>query len=371
MTHAWLYWDPNRYIFILPYFNHPITWYSILFALGFLIGYLLFFNMIKSTLRQNSYVSERDICSWPRLLKFFHEGPHVDIAEQKPLFSYFSEKTKIHLKKIEEEKALTEEDKNQIIDCLNDAITDEDNAISRSTISSILPKAVFSISDLAYFLTDRLFWLVFLGTVIGARLGHVFFYDWARYQSNPIEILKVWEGGLASHGGAIGIIFALLIYIFSIRKRFPEIKFLLLLDHIVVPVALAGVLIRLGNFINQEIVGTETDLPWAVLFAHPYSGKAAVLRHPVQLYEAAAYLFTFFLLGWLWIKKREVLKTGYLTGLFFLLIFSSRFFLEFFKADQGGLVQESFLQTGQVLSIPLILVGLWLMYRPQASVHKR
>ncbi|MEM1283411.1 MAG: prolipoprotein diacylglyceryl transferase [Chlamydiota bacterium] len=219
------------------------------------------------------------------------------------------------------------------------------------------------------YLTDRLTWFVILGTLIGARLGHVLFYDTARYQKNPIEILKIWEGGLASHGGAIGIIISLVIYIFFIRKRFPEIRFLILLDHIVVPTSLAAVFIRLGNFFNQEIIGTETDVPWAVVFGHPYDGSGVFPRHPVQLYEAACYLITFFVLSYLWIRKREVLKTGYLTGLFFVMIFLSRFFVEFYKVSQGGIVDDTFLQTGQLLSVPFILAGFWLMFRPKLSMR--
>jgi phosphatidylglycerol---prolipoprotein diacylglyceryl transferase len=148
---------------------------------------------------------------------------------------------------------------------------------------------------------------VILGTVIGARLGHCLFYDPAYYLSNPFEMLKVWEGGLASHGAAIGILTAL--YLFEKKKK--DQGMLWTLDRLVIVVALGGALIRLGNLFNSEIIGMQTDVPWAFIF----TSVDDIPRHPAQLYESIAYFISFGILYFIYLKKRETLKTGFLFGL--------------------------------------------------------
>lgn len=217
-------------------------------------------------------------------------------------------------------------------------------------------------------LTDRLTWLVILGIIIGARLGHVFFYDWPYFKTHPHEIYDISKGGLAglaSHGGAIGILLAIALFRLTIFKKYPKITFLTLVDTVAVPTALAGVFIRMGNFINQEILGTPSQLPWAVIFGHPADRSVPLPRHPVQLYEALAYLLIFCLMFsiWKWTKARW--KPGSLTGLFFILLFSARFFLEFFKTAQSALIDESTLQMGQYLSLPFIVGGFFLLIYSQ------
>lgn len=212
-------------------------------------------------------------------------------------------------------------------------------------------------------LVDKLTWFTIGGTIIGARLGHVLFYDWDRYVNDPLLILNVREGGLASHGGTIGVLIALgLFYVFYFKKT--GLSFLALLDHMVIPTALVAFFIRLGNFFNQEIVGTPSDLPWAVLFVHPAETNLAVPRHPAQIYEGLCYLLIFGLLLWLWKQTDVRKKQGFLTGLFFVLVFGSRFLIEFVKEHQhSALLDQSILQAGQILSIPFILLGFFLMAR--------
>ncbi|MBS4165020.1 Prolipoprotein diacylglyceryl transferase [Neochlamydia sp. AcF65] len=217
------------------------------------------------------------------------------------------------------------------------------------------------ISSIALRLTDRLTWYVVTGIIIGARLGHVFFYDWPYYQYYPLDILKVWEGGLASHGGAVGILLALAIYRLSIRKKFSELTFLTLADIIALPTALAGACIRLGNFFNQEILGTPSQAPWAVIFGNPADHSLPLPRHPVQLYEAFAYLIIFALLILIWQRTHVRKRSGFMAGLFFILLFSTRFFLEFFKSSQSTVIDESTMQMGQYLSLPFILSGFFLI----------
>ena len=202
---------------------------------------------------------------------------------------------------------------------------------------------------------DDLFLYVFIGTLVGARLGHCLFYDPGYYLSNPLDILKIWQGGLASHGAAIAI--PLAVYYFA--KKHKGVTFLWAIDRVVIVVALAGCFIRLGNLFNSEIYGKPTDVPWAFVF----KSVDNIPRHPTQIYEALAYLAIFILLYALY--KRPIIraKQGYLFGLFLASVFGFRFFVEFLKENQvaweGGLP----LNMGQILSIPLVAIGLWLMYR--------
>lgn len=211
-------------------------------------------------------------------------------------------------------------------------------------------------------LVDQLTWFVVGGTIIGARLGHVLFYDWERYRANPLLILNTREGGLASHGGALGVLLALGIYYFFFFKRKTKKTFLVLLDWIVVPTAFVGFMIRVGNFFNQEILGTPTNLPWGVTFGSPADFSASVPRHPAQLYEGFAYLFIFFLLLGLWKWTTLYKRQGFLSGLFFVLVFGSRFLIEYVKEVQESVIDQHVLQAGQWLSLPFILGGVMLIF---------
>lgn len=208
------------------------------------------------------------------------------------------------------------------------------------------------------YLTDRMLWFIVAGAIIGARLGHVFFYAWPHYQHHLLDIFKVWEGGLASHGGAIGVLIGLFLYQRLIRKELPQLTFLVLLDFICIPTALVGGFIRIANFINQEIIGTPSDKPWAVLYMHGIDG---IPRHPVQLYEALAYFAVFVFLLSFWLKKRKQIPQGLIIGLFFTLMFLARFILEYFKEPQSEMMDESIIQTGQLLSIPFFIAGICLL----------
>lgn len=213
-------------------------------------------------------------------------------------------------------------------------------------------------------LADRLLWVSIVATIVGARLGEVFFYDWPYYRENPMAILMTWRGGLASHGGAAGIIIGTLLYRWSIRDKEPGLSLLRIFDCMVIATALIGMFIRLGNFVNQEILGTLTDVPWAVIMGHPRDGSAPAPRHPAQLYEAAWYGLCFLLLWFRWQRHKETLADGRLFGLFLVLVFGFRFFVEFWKAPQSLIVDpNAALRMGQWLSIPFVLAGIWLLIR--------
>ncbi|HUH96953.1 MAG TPA: prolipoprotein diacylglyceryl transferase [Anaerolineales bacterium] len=202
---------------------------------------------------------------------------------------------------------------------------------------------------------QQLLLYMLIGTMAGARLGHCLFYDPSYYLSNPLEILKVWEGGLASHGAAIGILLAL--YFYS-RKHMDQ-PYLWLLDRMVIPVALAGMFIRTGNFFNSEIIGIPTQIPWAVIFER----VDGMPRHPAQLYEALECLIIFVILFIVYKRRGALVPKGMLLGLFLILIFGFRFFVEFFKENQVAFEQRMPLHMGQILSIPAVLTGFFLCLR--------
>lgn len=191
-----------------------------------------------------------------------------------------------------------------------------------------------------------------IGTIAGARLGHVLFYDPLHYFQNPHKIIMIWEGGLASHGGVIGILIA--IYLFA---RKTNISYLWALDRISIVAALAFGMIRLGNLMNSEMVGIPTDLPWGFIF----TSKDSIPRHPAQLYEAIHYFASFVVLFWVWYKMGDRLKNGILFGWSLIVLFSFRFMDEFFKINQEQFEDGMILNMGQILSIPFILVGIMLL----------
>jgi prolipoprotein diacylglyceryl transferase len=219
-------------------------------------------------------------------------------------------------------------------------------------------------------LSILLIWVV-AATIIGARLGHVFFYEWEYYSAHPLDIVKVWEGGLASHGGTIAIILAVILYSVFTTKRSPIWTF----DRLVIPIALVGGMIRIGNLMNSEIFGTATSLPWGFMFIRSrqwhemYEGMGC---HPTQLYEAMCYFALFALLMWMYWRKNAETRPGLIFGVFFIGIFLPRFLIEFIKNDQVDFEATMALNMGQLLSIPFIVAGIlliiWAMTHPKVEI---
>lgn len=207
---------------------------------------------------------------------------------------------------------------------------------------------------------------VVIATVVGARLGHVFFYEWDYYSAHPEKIIRIWEGGLASHGGTIAIIIALFIYSWLVTKKPASWVF----DKIVVAIALVGGLIRLGNLMNSEIYGGPTDLPWGFVFVR--DGQT-VPAHPTQIYEALCYFALFALLMWMYWKRNAEERPWLITGVFFIGIFLPRFLIEYVKnvqvESEYQMIASYGMNLGQMLSIPFILLGVglvvWAMTRPR------
>lgn len=209
---------------------------------------------------------------------------------------------------------------------------------------------------------------IVIATVVGARLGHVFFYEWDYYSQHLGEIPKIWNGGLASHGGTIANIIALFLFSWFVSHKPASWVF----DKVVIPIALVGGLIRLGNLMNSEIYGGPTDLPWGFVFLR--NGETMPM-HPTQLYEALCYFVLFALLMWMYWKKNAQERPWLITGVFFIGIFLPRFLIEYVKNVQVDSEYEMIarygMNIGQMLSIPFILLGvflvIWAMTHPKVK----
>ena len=210
---------------------------------------------------------------------------------------------------------------------------------------------------------DMLWMYMLISTILGARLGHCLFYEPSYYLSNPVEILKIWEGGLASHGGAIGILIGLFIYAKKIKK-----PYIWILDRIVVPVAIAGAFIRFGNLMNSEIYGEPTTLPWGFKFVRDYPIGMPIENipacHPTQIYEAIFCILVFIYLLFAYYKQSMAEKRpGFMFGIFLIVVFGSRIAIEFIKNPQVEFETSMTLDMGQWLSIPFLLAGIYCVFK--------
>lgn len=211
---------------------------------------------------------------------------------------------------------------------------------------------------------DQLLMYTMVATIVGARAGHYFFYEFPLLQADPLrfflQMITPPFSGLASHGAAIGLFIAFYLY----ARKNAGMSYLYITDRIVPAVALAGFFIRMGNLMNSEIIGKPTELPWGFKFLrdtefNPYGDPNLVLaRHPSQLYEALSCLLIFVLLMWFWSKKKKDTQEGLMTGSFMIVLFTLRFFYEFLKENQSAFENNLTLNMGQILSIPAVLFGL-------------
>jgi prolipoprotein diacylglyceryl transferase len=219
---------------------------------------------------------------------------------------------------------------------------------------------------------DSLFIYSVLGIMIGARLGHVIFYEPELFKEDFFSIFLPFRfnpsfeftgfRGLASHGATIGMVLSMYLH----NKKVLKKTFLWIADRIVIPIALGAVLVRVGNFFNSEMVGHKTDSAFGVVFKSLGEDFA---RHPGQLYEAFGYIFVFLIVWFTYWKTNKKDKAGYIFGLFFVLLWSVRFVVEYFKVAQVDERADWLFNTGQLLSIPFILIGLYFMfvYKPKSN----
>lgn len=220
-------------------------------------------------------------------------------------------------------------------------------------------------------LLDKLLFNMLIFTTVGARLGHCLFYEPGYYLSNPIKFFYIWEGGLASHGGAIGILLGL--YIYSRRNKKPYIW---ILDRIVIPIALGGAFIRLGNLMNSEIYGNATTLPWGFKFVRDWADFIPLDEipacHPTQIYEALFCIAVFAFLMYMYFKKDTIKEhPGFSFGFFCTVIFGSRMLIEIIKRPQVAFEDSMALDMGQLLSIPFVIVGIYFMVKSFRNKEKR
>lgn len=267
-------------------------------------------------------------------------------------------------------------------------------------------KRIFKRENIKIEYLDPLFIYTVLATMLGARLGHVIFYQSELILQDPLSVLLPFRfkggfeftgfQGLASHGAAIGIIIGMYLY----RRKYTYKSLMWILDRIVIPVASGAVFIRIGNFINSEIIGKITDSPLGVRFIQEHYNKreitqitgikdvkkayqavtdnpqfqslldAVPFRHPAQLYESFCYVFVFLILVFFYLKTKKSEQTGFLFGLFLVMLWTVRFFVEFVKEAQNVERSDWALNTGQWLSIPFILIGFYFMfvYKPKTAV---
>src|SRR5574344_995309 len=231
-------------------------------------------------------------------------------------------------------------------------------------VSYILMKKVFTKEKVPPYYLDKLAIYIFIGVLVGARLGHCLFYEFSYYSHHIIEMIlpikqtpQGWHfigyQGLASHGAAIGIFIAVYLYC-----RKTKISFMWLLDRLMIAVCFAGASIRLGNLMNSEIYGQATSLAWGFVFVR--DGQT-VACHPTQLYEALSYIILGTCLYFMLMKKDKLPRQGFVFGLFLVCLFGARFFIEFLKNPQEIWEQTLPLDMGQWLSIPFIIAGIILM----------
>jgi len=355
---SFIFWDPKPEFFILPVLHWPILWYGLLFALGFAIGFPIFIGVLVRFFLQRPDFEEREILGSvddPRLKNASLQGKSAVV---KALNDWLVSNQPI-------EMALPKKEAFHASCSLHPQA-----ALRRLKLERLFPIALLSFKKQAVFLTDRFVVYMVIATVLGARLGHFLFYERpSDYLRRPWEIFQFPFNGLASHGAAVAIVIALYLFAWRYRTESRGLTGLRLLDFVSVPTALAGAFIRVGNFFNQEILGNQTDVPWAIIFGHPADHSLPVARHPVQLYEALSYAVIFFLLWNLSFRPKYLLEKGKLLGLFLILVFGARFVIEFWKLEQSQILSWP-LTMGQILSIPAVLAGLILFFWKHHPLRK-
>ena len=206
-------------------------------------------------------------------------------------------------------------------------------------------------------------WSVALSMIVGSRLGHLLFYDFQNFIADPAVFFRFRDGGLASHGAALGILFGL--WLFARKARLPYIWGV---DRIALAVPIGGAAIRIGNLMNSEIYGGPTDLPWGFIFAR--DGQT-IPMHPTQIYEALSYLLLFVVMWWLYFRKDAGRKMpGLMIGVMLVWLFTARFLIEFIKLPQEAFEQNMVINMGQILSLPFIAAGIALIVWSVAN-HKK
>jgi phosphatidylglycerol---prolipoprotein diacylglyceryl transferase len=361
---AWLHWNPQRELFTIPYIDRPIAWYGVFFALGFVIGYSLLLNICRRFFEKESFFILSDVTNWARFLMTLRNK-----KDNPFLHKFLASLPNPLAEKIFQwdlTKNIDENFQKSLLFGLNHYLEEpnllKDRRARRGMFEDLFPCCLEKLDEKVKFLAERLCFYTIIGTIVGARLGHIIFYEnLLEYILHPFRIFKTWEGGLASHGAVLGIFIAFVVFRSKYIKQYPSLSLQRVLDFFVIPAALGAFFIRIGNFFNQEILGKMTYVPWAIIFGNPADGSLPVPRHPAQLYEACFYLATFILLLRLKSKTKILDHAGKLSGLAFMLVFSFRFIIEFFKEEQS-IYHDMLCNMGQLLSLPFIAFGVFLYF---------
>jgi phosphatidylglycerol:prolipoprotein diacylglycerol transferase len=334
----WMRFDVNPICFKIPFINHPIAWYGVIFAGSFYLGYRLFIWM---HIRQNL-----NTFSIPKEFKDIKIPDGYKLSKKNQRYYLFFKKRSSDYELVEKLKL-------------------------RLYLFEVYPKKIESIEKKSIIFSESALFYIIVATVVGARLGHIIFYEnIIEFIYFPLDIFKTWEGGLASHGGIIGILLAAYIFV----KKNKSLSFLTFMDLISAPTMFVCAFIRIGNLINQEILGSQTSAPWGIIFLNPADGSGVFPRHPIQIYEFILYIGVFIFIYLVWSKNLYKKITGFYTGIALSISFGLRFFLEFLKIPQSVYDQNFPIQIGQLLSIPMTLFGLFLIFnsiKMQDSLDKK
>ncbi len=297
-----MYWSPPKFIFTIPVIDRPIAFYGLFFFLGFLASYYLAVYVFYKT-----------------------------------IIPLLKEQNKSSLKKIKSITSSKDDDVAGMYFLQDDKVTPTWDLSKDLINTALLYSVVFSI--------------------IGSRLFHVFFYDWPYYQNHLLEIPLAFDGGLASHGGILGVFIAWFFFFRMAKKKIKGLSLPQVFDVMVLNIGLALGSIRIGNFFNQEILGKPTDSIFAVTFGNPMGGLSIVPRHPVQLYESFSYFLICLVLLVIW--KKTKFKPGTYFAIGNIMYWTARFICEYFKLEQSQLISDSSpLTMGQIQSIPFIIMGI-------------
>ncbi len=335
-----IFWDVSKEIgsYNLPFLGRPILWYGFFFAMGFFLGFVFLVYLLNRYFSQNPFFIKKELIN--------EEGIKAYLLEEKV------------------------PGKDLVIG-LNTLLKKEDPLKKRLIIERRLKGLVLPLKNRAKAAAEKALVYALVGAVLGARLVDVFFYqDLVWVFKDPLSIFKIWEGGLASHGGTLGALLGLYIFAKKEKTLMPGLSFLGFLDFVCLPASIVAGCIRVGNFFNQEILGTHTNVPWGVVFGHPIDGSAPTIRHPVSLYESFFYFSLAVILFFYSKKHVNGKKQGSLVGVFLVLVFGFRFFIEFFKEEQSSAIHFNFFTVGQILSVPLICMGLFFFFKAKSHFVK-
>lgn len=350
---AWLFWNPDPVCFIAPFVGRPILWYGACWAVGFVVALVLTFEIVKRAFVYAPYFIAGDIKKGLIIRDKLKSMYGVDGDTVLDILNGLLEGKELGTPRGWGNRFLLAFAKGRL------TIEGLRRVQNRFFLDEQLKGSVVSLRKRAHELGERGWMYIMVGTVIGARLGHILFYHHpTEYLFSPMKIFMIWEGGLASHGATAGILISLWLFWKRHNGVYPMQNVFGWADLSVIPVLFGCAMIRIGNFFNQELLGTASELPWAIIFGSPEDGGLPLPRHPVQLYEAGLYLVLIGVFYRVFFRREDMtLPQGVLTGLLLVNVFGFRFLVEFVKENQGYFDPHLPLHMGQLLSLPFILLG--------------